>query len=118
MAFSDPQSITVNAVAQSLPRTVVDGSTSQYTKDDQSFKLSISHTYAKRNRHTVRIQQRKIAADPFSPSVNQEYTQSAYIVLDVPPTGFSVTEQQYIVTALADWLKASTNAVKVIGGES
>jgi hypothetical protein len=44
---------------------------------------------------------------------------SVFLTVDVPATGYTNAEQQQMVTALADWLKASTNANtdKLIGGE-
>lgn len=118
--FSDPQSITINAVAQSLPRTSIDKSSSVYTKDDGNVKLSVAHAYGKRVRRTARVDFRKTAADPLFPAQNTPYSMSCYIVADVPTTGFTITEQKQIVDALAAWLTASTgaNVTKLLGGES
>jgi len=119
--LSDPQSVTINAVATSLPGTSRGSNASTYTKDDGNVKLSISHTYtSKRNRRMVRLDQRKIAADPLISAQNIEYKLGVYLVIDEPVTGFTVTERQYLVQALADWLKASTNAntIAVLGGQS
>jgi hypothetical protein len=43
---------------------------------------------------------------------------SAYIVVDIPVTGFTVTEQKYIVDALTLWLTASSSAktIQLLGG--
>jgi len=118
--FSDPQSITINTVAQSLPRTGIDKSSAVYTKDDGNVKLSVGHAYGKRIRRTARVDFRKTAADPLFPAQNTPYSMSCYIVADVPTTGFSITEQKQIVDALVAWLSASTgaNVTKLLGGES
>lgn len=120
MAFADPQSVTVATVAQSLPRTSTNGTSSTYTKDDGSYQLVVSHSYGKRTRRTVRLNTKKVAADPFLTGVNQQFTDSVYLVVDHPSVGFSVTELKDQIIALADWLKASTNAntIKLLGGES
>jgi hypothetical protein len=43
MAFSDPQSLTINSVATSLPRTAFGTNSGAFTSGDGSVKLSISH---------------------------------------------------------------------------
>jgi hypothetical protein len=45
---------------------------------------------------------------------------SAYIVADVPVTGYTIVEQKQIIDALTAWLTASSgaNATKMLGGES
>jgi hypothetical protein len=49
MAFADPQSVTINAVAQSLPRVSTGNNESTYLKDDGTVKLSFRHSYGKRD---------------------------------------------------------------------
>lgn len=118
--LTDPQSVTINAVANSLPAISRGVNLSAYQKDDGNVKLSVSHTYGKRTRRQVRLDYSKIAADPLISSQNIKYSMTAYLVVDVPITGFTVTEAGYIVAALTGWLTASSNAntTKVLGGES
>jgi hypothetical protein len=119
--LSDPQSITVNAVAQSLPAVSRSANSSTYQKDDATYKLGISHSYGKtRTRRVVRVDAKKISADPLVAAQNLEYKFVAYLVIDEPITGYSVTERKDIIVAIADWLKASTNAntIAVLGGQS
>lgn len=117
MALADPQSITVNAVAQSLPAINSGKPFSEtYRKDDGSYALIVSHQEGKRNRRTVRIESRKIATDPLT-AANAEFSMSTYIVVDTPVVGYSITEQEDVVQALVDWL-SSANILKVLGGQS
>lgn len=120
MAFADPQSVTINAVASSLPRTSTAGSAGVFTKDDGSVRLSVSHTYGKRTRRTIRIDHKKIAPDPFTAGVNTQYSLSAYIVVDVPVTGYTVAEQKQVVDALTGYLSATSGArvTQLLGGEN
>jgi hypothetical protein len=120
MAFADPQTVTINTVANTLPRVTTNGSASTYSKDDGNVKLALSSAYGKRTRRTARIDHRKTAADPLFPSQNAPYSMSTYIVCDVPVTGYPVTEQKQIVDALVAWLSASSgaNITKLLGGES
>jgi len=115
--FADPQSVTINAVAQSLPAIARDDSSSTYRKDDGNVSLIISRSFGKRNRFSVRVNQRKIAADPLASANNVEYTQSAYIVLDAPPVGYTNVEIKDLALALVGWA-TSANLLKVVGGET
>lgn len=118
--LSDPQSVTINSVAKSLPAISRGTNTSAYQFADGTIKLSISHSYAKRTRRQVRLDFSKLAADPLISAQNIKYSMSAYLVVDLPPTGFTVTEAQYIVSALTKWLTDSSAAasLQVLGGES
>jgi hypothetical protein len=120
MALSDPQSLTINAVAVSLPRTSTSGTGSVYTESTGDTKLSIQSSYGKRTRRVARVDRRKTAADPLFPAQNKPYSMSCYIVADVPEVGFTITEQKQIVDALAAWLTASSgaNVTKLLGGEN
>lgn len=118
--FTDPQSITVNAVANVLPRTQNLQTGAVYSKDDGNLKLTISSAYGKRTRRTARVDARKTAVDPLFPAQNAPYSMSCYIVADVPTTGYTIVEQKQIVDALVGWLSASSgaNVTKLLGGES
>lgn len=120
MSFADPQSVTINAVAQTLPRTSSGLNAGVFTKDDGTVKLSVSHQYAKRTRRTVRLDFSKIAADPLISAQNIRYSMSAYLVVDLPVTGFTVAEAKQIVDALSAYLTASSGArvTQLLGGEN
>jgi ketopantoate hydroxymethyltransferase len=119
MAFADPQSVTINAVANSLPRTSSGVNSGGFSTSDGITKLLVSHSYGKRIRRTARIDYAKIAADTYNPTLNVRSTMSAYVVVDVPPTGFTVAEQKYIVDALTLWLTAASaiKTTQLLGGE-
>lgn len=118
--LSDPQSVTINAVANSLPRTTAGVNSGVFTKDDGNVKLSISHTYGKRTRRLMRIDVSKIAADPLISAQNIKYSMSTYLVVDVPVTGYTVVEAKQVIDGFIAYLSASSGAVitKMLGGES
>lgn len=120
LSFADPQSVTINAVANSLPRTSTRDTAGTFTKDDGTVKLSVSHTSGKRIRRTARLDHQKVAPDPLFPAQNSAYSMSFYVVADVPLTGYTVTEQKQIVDALVAWLSASSgaNTTRLLGGEN
>lgn len=119
MAFSDPQSLTINSVATSLPRTAFGTNSGAFTSADGAVKLSVSHQKGNRNRHVVRVDHNKVAPDPLISSQNIKFSMSAYLVIDVPQTGYSATEAKQIVDALTAFLTASTgaNVSRVLGDE-
>lgn len=120
MALADPQSVTVNAVAQSLPRVGSGEGKGSFRKDDLTYELLASHNRGKRVRHTIRLNNNKVAVDPLVPSVNVPYSMSVIITIDVPVVGYTLTEQKQIVDGLLGWTTASSgaNLVKLLGGES
>lgn len=114
--LSDPQSVTINAVAVPLPRTQNGPTANTYTSADGNTVMTTKqNTTATRFRREVRLAQKKIAADPIS-AVNVEKGFSAYLVIDEPRAGFSDAEIGYVIDALKAWLTAS-NYNKVLGGE-
>lgn len=119
MAFSDPQTVTINAVAQTLPRTSMGPESGTFTKDDGNVKLRVSHTYGRRTRHQVRLDYQKVAPDPLISSTNVIYGMSCFLQVDVPKTGFTIAEQKQIVDALTAYLTASSGAraTQLLGGE-
>lgn len=118
--LADPQSVTINAVAQSLPTIARGVNSSVYQKDDGTVKLSISHQYGKRTRRTARLDYSKIVADPLVPAQNQKVSMSSYLVIDSPITGLTNAEIKYVVDALTAYLTATSGAkvTSMVGGES
>lgn len=120
MAFADPQSVTINAIANTLPRTGSGVASGTFSKDDGNVKLSVSHTYGKRTRRTIRLDHAKVAADPLVSAQNIRYSMSCYLVCDIPITGYTVAEAKQIVDGLTAYLTASSGArvTQLLGGEN
>lgn len=120
MAYSDPQTVTINAIANTLPRVGSGVNTGSFSKDDGNVKLGVSHAYGKRTRRVARIDHSKIAPDPLISSTNIKYSLSAYLVVDVPVTGYTIAEQKQIIDGLITWLSATSgaNTTKLLGGEN
>lgn len=121
MAYADPQSVTINAVANALPRV---GSAAPQRKGvfssaDGNIVLTVTQDQsANRFRREARLTQRKIAADPIS-SDNKEVSTSVLIVVDEPKFGFDDVEIGHLTSALTAWFAASSNTArdKLLGGE-
>lgn len=119
MAFSDPQTLTVNAVAKSMALVERNGRSASYRTSDGEYSFSISHQQkGGRVRSMVRTNQSKLAPDPYQSGLNVTAKHSVWIVLDRPAEGFfTPTEIDYVVQAFKTWL-SSANVLKVIGQES
>lgn len=120
MSFADPQTVTIATVANTLPRISSGINAGTFQKDDGNVKLSVSHQYGKRTRRTLRLDYSKIAPDPLISAQNIKYSMSTYLVVDVPVTGFTVTEAKVIVDAFTAYMTASTGAriTQLLGGEN
>jgi hypothetical protein len=116
--FADPQTVTVNAVAKTLPRVDVGNRRAIYESAADGLVFTLTHVKGKRNRHTVRLDINKTAADPLLDGVSKVYSMSAYLIVDAPDVGFTLAEQKLNVKALTDWFGTSTNTDKVLAFES
>lgn len=117
--LADPQAINVTGTSVNAPRTGAGLNEGVFTSSDGNITLTVSHQFKKRNRHSVRVDLRKVAPDPLNAAQNLNYSMSAYVVMDVPQVGFSTAEIVTCAAGLFTNLTASTNAnlTKVVGGE-
>lgn len=120
MAFADPQTVTINAIANTLPRTSSGQNAGAFTKDDGNVKLEVSHSSGKRTRRQLKLTHRKVAADPLLAGANVQYSMSTYIVVDTPNVGYTIAEAKQVVDALVAYLTATTGArvTQLLGGEN
>lgn len=120
MAFTDPQTITISAIAIPLPRTNVGNNGSEYTSGDGLVKLSASSAYSRRNRRVLRLDHSKITSDPYIPTQNAKVSMSNYIVFDLPVVGYSTTEAVAVYNGFKALYTATSDALitKLLGGES
>lgn len=120
MSLADPQSVTINSVAVSLPRISSGENKGTFKSNDGSVSLNVSHTYGKRTRSVVRLDHQKVAPDPLVSSTNILYSMGCYIVFDRPLTGYTVAEAKQVVDGFIAALSASSGALitKTLGGEN
>lgn len=117
MALADPQSVTIDSEAVSLPRTGLTLAEGKFGDASGQVTLTVRHDSSRRARHTVKLQKSAIVADPLVPSTNQNVSFSAHIVIDVPLNGVSAADATDLAKALVDWC-TEANLAKVIAGES
>jgi hypothetical protein len=100
MAFSDPQDLknltapTISASTLVLPRTSSATDFGQYKSADGMTAFTISHQYGKRYRRSARYDIRATVPDPLVTGISTVQSMSVYLVVDVPPVGFSQTTQK------------------------
>lgn len=119
--FTDPLTLTVNAIAKTLPKVSTQPFQSGYQTNDEAYKLSISHQATKsatpRLRSMVRVDHTAVVVNPLTGD-NENQSLSIYIVIDRPKsTAFSDTTVSHNVVALKDLLTLG-NLTKIYGQES
>ncbi len=117
MALADPQTITINAIANSLPRTGFSQNGGSFTKADGDRKLEISHSQGSRLRHLIRFSDKQTVANPLVPTQNQTVNMSCHLVIDMPRNGYTVADIAKISAGLTAWC-TEANLTKVLAGES
>jgi hypothetical protein len=114
--FSDPISITINAVESELPRIRIEGGSAIYANADESLRETISHQKSKKRiRSMMRLDSRAIVADPLS-NENDYENLAIYIVVDRPEVGFDVSAVEDHVVGFIAQLSSPTIA-KLYGQE-
>lgn len=118
--FTDPTSVTINAVASPLPRVSVGNMQATYRSSDGSLELNIAHSANKRERSVVRLTANKVGQDPYNSTRSQAYTAQAYLVIDTPlnGAGFTDTELEHHVKGLLSFLQGTGTLSKILGKES
>jgi len=120
MALADPQSITYDGTAISLPRTSSGDNSSTYKSADGAFTLSIKHQYGSTNRHLVKLTRQALVASATTPANNINVVPSVHFVVTAPNQGVLVAELQKQLKSLGDLLSATSYAIanRVVAGES
>ncbi len=119
--LADPQSITVSAVAKSMPRILNEGTHALYQMSDQTFSLDVRHTSFNKDkkarvRSRVGFTQRAVVADPLT-AVNDFETVDISIQIDRPEVGFSSAQIDAMCVGFKTWLD-TTMVGKLYGRES
>lgn len=116
MALSDPQSVTISAVATDLAAIGSSLNEGRYQSSDGEILLTVKHGSGRRNRHIVELQKRDIVSDPLVPAVNQAVSYTARLTVDMPNQGVTAADAVALADALVLWATSANNA-KVVGGQ-
>lgn len=117
--FADPQSVTYNTVAKSLPTTGRGADESTYKLNDSGvvYTMKLGHQFKRRNRVVARLQRDAFASDPLVPAQNILASATATFTIDFPNIGMTAADAQLLGLALKDWL-SSANILKLVNGET
>ncbi len=125
MAYADPQSVTYNAVAQSLVRVSSGTNSGRFYvvgAAGSDFSLELSHQYGKRTRRMARLNVGLVNPNPFATGLSSYESTSVYVVVDTPATNGVVDPAVAVlsVNALTGWLTATSNAnaLKLVQGQN
>lgn len=119
--YTEPQLVTVNAVAYNTVRVESSGRVGVFEKTISpglTVQLRISHILGKRNRRTVKTTFTKTAADPLLDGVSRVYSMSVSSTIDAPDVGFSITEIEQNAQAHVDWMDTAGKLTQLVAGES
>jgi hypothetical protein len=121
MAFTDPQSITVDGVATSLPRVLTGTTVGSFKSADAVKEVTIDpRGSAKRRRNVVRFYSKRNTVDPLNPAISITSQSMVSVTIDRPLTGAIDADIEKDLLGLIGWLTASTNAnlKKLVAGEN
>lgn len=105
----NPPTITLATVSTALVRVESGESNATYRSTDEAYDFKVKHQYAKRRRREIRLDHKKIAADPLT-AENQTYSASVFLVIDEPLSGYTDAELKTMATDLMTFLSASSGA--------
>ena len=120
MAFSDPQSVTINSVARTLPRFLSGTNVGTFNSADGNTQLTIDPNGTKTRRsNKVSFRETVTVTDPVTGLTRLE-THSITIISNRPLSGVSDTVAEQLAAGAFTWLTATTNAnlKKILAGEN
>ena len=120
MAFSDPTTVTINAVAADLYEVSSRENGKSYRSADGNVDMQIDHSYGRRESHRIRLHRKKVSSDPMSPALNKPFDEAITFSVNRDPVGFTVAETKQLCDALFTLLTATSgaNTTKLLGGQS
>lgn len=120
MAFSDPQSITIDGTAISLPRLSTGTKKGLFAASDNSTRIEVDPRSGNRLSTSARLYQNKVVTDPLVTTTNIVVGDMVSLTINRPLAGYSDDDIVKQVTGFISWLTAGTNAnlKKLIAGES
>lgn len=117
--YADPQSVTINGVATSLPRTGSSLAEGAFASSDQTTGLTVTHRKTARNRwqHRAALRKDVIVPSVYNPAQNGPQSYSVSIVIDAPTVGIATVDVAYLARAIVAWA-TNANLDKLVAGES
>jgi hypothetical protein len=121
MAFTDPQSVTIDGTASSLPRVLTGTTVGQFKSADAVLELTVDpRGTAKRRRNVGRLYKKRTVLDPLGSGLSTVVQSMVSITIDRPNSGVTDADIEKDLVGFIAWLTASTNSnmKKLIAGEN
>jgi hypothetical protein len=120
VAYADPQTVTINAVAIPLNRVNTGSTVGKFVATDGQTRMEIDPKSGNRLSRSARLYQTKTTADPLVGSTNIRVGDMISFTVNLPKEGYTEAEILLQATGFITWLTASTNAnlKKLIAGEN
>jgi hypothetical protein len=116
--YADPQSVTINAVPVSLPRTGASLTEGSFQSADSTTGLAVTHRRTNKGRvqHRVGLRKDVIVPSIYNPAQNTPQSYSVALVIDGPTVGIASVDIAYIARALVAWA-TNANLDKLVAAE-
>ncbi len=120
MAYSDPQTITVNAIARTLPRFLSGTTTGTFISADTISQLTIDPSGTRTRRSNKASFRENVSVVDASTGLTRTESHSITFISNRPLLGVSDTVAEQLAAGLITWLTASSNAnlKKLLAGEN
>lgn len=117
--YADPQTITINAVPKTLNKLTTSEAGSKFATSTRDVLMGVSHSYGRRVRHTIRLQNDTLVANPLISGQNVSQSMSVYVAVDLP-VGYDTAAAKQVTDGFIAYLAASSGSAmaKLIGGEA
>lgn len=117
--FTEPITITINAVPIAFNRRSSSGTSASYASADNLWTLDISHKDIGKDRirSVAKLTQKKIVTNPLD-STNDWDTNVTYSVIERPSFGFTTTEMKNQFTGFSTWFVLAATQDKLLAQES
>jgi len=121
MAFTDPQTVTVDAVPYALPRVLTGTTVGRFVSADALREVTIDpRGTAARRRNVGRFYVKRNVLDPLGSGLSTQVQSMVSVTIDRPKSGVTDAEVEKDILGYIAWLTAGTNAnlKKLIAGEN
>ncbi len=117
--FTDPQTVTVSGAGKTLNKVTNTADGSKFATSARDRFWTITHSYGRRHRHTLRHQFDTLVTNPLVAGNNISQSITIGLWVDVPPGYDTATVKAEMDGLLANLSATSgANLTKLIGGES
>ena len=94
--FAEPLTVTIDGVANNLPRVTMEKFRSGWGDPSGDVSATIAHSFNGNEQSMVRVDLKKVTADPLNPGSNIPVQASAWVVVRAPSNQFGFTDAELV----------------------